>query len=83
VEWDAFRYDTPKLDLTISQVILPVLTDLWRFRGNTSLKLTYELFYNFNVGMNLSFTFDTRPPDPTAPKTDYLLSFTIGWSYRN
>lgn len=83
VEWEAFRYDSPKLDLTISEVILPVLTDLGRFRGNSSVKLKYELFADFNVGLNFSFTFDTSPPDPNAPKTDYLLSITIGWSYRN
>ena len=82
-DWEAFRYDSPKLDLTISQIILPVITELWRFRGTTQAKLKYELFADFNVGFNMSFTFDTKPPDVTASKTDYLMSITIGWSYRN
>jgi len=81
-DWEAFRYDSPKLDAGIQIQILPVLTDLGRFRGTATFKVKYELFSDFNVGLNFSYTFDTRPPDPTAGKTDYLLSMTIGWSYR-
>jgi hypothetical protein len=55
---------------------------LWRIRGTGTVKVKYELFYNFFVGLNFSYTFDTEPPDPTAAHTDYLLSITIGWSYR-
>jgi hypothetical protein len=81
-EWDAFVYDTPKLNAGVAVTILPVLTELWRVRGNVTAKVKYELFYNFFVGLNFSYTFDTEPPDPTASHTDYLLSITIGWSYR-
>jgi hypothetical protein len=82
-QWEVFHYDTPKLDAGISVQFLPVLTELWRLRGNTTVKVKYELFYNFNVGVNFSFTFDTQPPDPSASHTDYLMSLTIGWSYRS
>jgi len=81
-EWEVFVYDTPKLNAGIAVTILPILTELWRFRGNSTVKVKYELFYNFYVGLNFSYTFDTQPPDPTASHTDYLLSITIGWSYR-
>lgn len=81
-EWQAFHYDSPKLDATISFQLIPVLTELWRTRGTATVKVKYELFYNFNVGVNFTYTFDTEPPDPTAAHTDYLLSLTIGWTYR-
>jgi hypothetical protein len=81
-EWDAFVYDSPKLNAGVALTILPVLTELWRVRGTGTVKVKYELFYNFYVGLNFSYTFDTEPPDPTAAHTDYLLSITIGWSYR-
>ena len=81
-DWEAFIYDSPKLSAGISTQIIPVLTELWRTRGTVTAKVKYEVFYNFFVGCNFSFTFDTQPPDPTASKTDYLLSITIGWSYR-
>jgi hypothetical protein len=81
-EWQAFRYDSPKLDTTISFQLIPVLTELWRTRGNLTVKVKYELFYNFNVGVNFTYTFDTEPPDTSAAHSDYLLSLTIGWTYR-
>jgi len=81
-DWEAFRYDTPKLDAGVQVQILPVLTDLGRFRGNIAARVKYEFFKDFNVGLSFSYTFDTRPPDPTAGNTDYLLSITVGWSYR-
>lgn len=81
-EWDAFVYDSPKLNAGVGVTILPVLTELWRVRGNVTAKVKYELFYNFFAGLNFSYTFDTQPPDPTASHTDYLLTITIGWSYR-
>jgi len=81
LEWEAFRYDSPKLDAGIEVQVLPVLTDFGRFRGTATTRIKYEVFSDFNVGLNLSYTFDTRPPDPAASKTDYLLTATIGWSY--
>jgi Protein of unknown function, DUF481 len=81
-EWDVFVYDHPKLNASVAAALIPVLTELWRTRGNATIKVKYELFYNFYVGLNFTFTFDTQPPDTTASHTDYLLSITIGWSYR-
>jgi hypothetical protein len=80
--WEAFRYDTPKLDLTVSLVLLPGLSDFGRLRGTFTLKVKYEIFKDFNVGVSFSDTFDSRPPDPNAPKNDFIASLTVGWSYR-
>jgi hypothetical protein len=80
--WDVFRYDTPKLDLGVSLTIYPGLTDWGRVRGDFTLRVKYEVFKDFNAGLNFSFNFDTRPPESAASKTDYLATFTIGWSYR-
>ncbi len=80
--WDAFRYDTPKLDSNVSLALLPGLSDLGRLRGTLTVKVRYEIFKDFNVGVAFSDTFDTRPPDPDAPKNDFITSLTIGWSYR-
>jgi hypothetical protein len=80
--WDAFRYDTPKLDMNTTLVLLPGLSDFGRLRGTFSLKVKYEIFKDFNVGVSFSDTFDTRPPDPNAPKNDFITSLTVGWSYR-
>jgi hypothetical protein len=80
--WEAFRYDSPKLDLGFSVSLFPGLSNLGRVRGEISARLKYELFTDFNAGLSVSGTFDSRPPDPAAAKTDYVATFTIGWSYR-
>ena len=79
--WDAFRYDTPKLDLNASFVLFPGLTDFGRLRGTFTLKVKYEIFRDFNVGLAFNDTFDTSPR-PTAPNNDFITSLTVGWSYR-
>jgi hypothetical protein len=80
--WEAFRYDSPKLDFGISASAFPSLSDFGRVRGEISGRLKYEIFTDFNAGLTVSSTFDSRPPDPAAAKTDYVVTFTIGWSYR-
>jgi len=86
-DWQAFRLDHPRLDVGVRVEVVPLLTDLGRVRGTTSLRAKYELFTDFNIGLNFSFTFDTRPPSTstattaTTQNTDYILSATIGWSY--
>lgn len=81
-QWDAFRYDSPKLDFSTTFFLYPSITTPGRLRGELSTRLKYELFRDFNVGVNLTDTFDSRPPEETAQTNDYIMSFTIGWSYR-
>jgi hypothetical protein len=79
--WDAFRYDTPKLDMNASLVLFPGLSDFGRLRGTFTLKVKYEIFKDFNAGLSFSDTFDTSPPEG-APNNDFITSITVGWSYR-
>ncbi len=80
--WDAFRYDSPKLDMTTQLRLFPGLSDWGRLRGTFSFTIRYEVFMDFHVGLSFQDTFDTRPPDPAASKNDYIAQLTIGWSYR-
>lgn len=82
VNWSAFRFDSPKLDYSLSGALFPSFTDWGRWRGQVELRLKYELFKDFNAGILLSETFDTHPPDESVTKNDYVMTFTIGWSYR-
>jgi hypothetical protein len=34
------------------------------------------------VGLNAMYTFDTRPPEASASRSDYRLTLSVGWSYR-
>jgi Protein of unknown function, DUF481 len=79
--WDAFRFDSPKLDFSNSLNLFPSLTTGGRIRGEFTTRLKYELLSDFNVGLTLTDTFDSKPPEG-ATKNDFITTFTIGWSYR-
>jgi hypothetical protein len=79
--WSLFRYDSPKLDAGIDLAAYPYLTDFGRVLLQGSVRVTYEVFLDFNVGLNFTDTYDTRPPEGGV-KNDYNMSVTIGWSYR-
>jgi len=80
--WDAFRFDSPKLDLATSLFLYPSISDPGRVRGEGTVRLKYELFSDFNVGVSATDTFDSNPPEESATRNDYITAFTIGWSYR-
>jgi hypothetical protein len=81
LNWDAFRFDSPKLDFNTSASVFPSLSQAGRVRSQADVRLTYELFNDFDAGVRLSDTFDSRPPEG-ATKNDYIVTLTIGWSYR-
>ena len=80
-EWNAFRFDSPKLDFSTSMALYPSVSEAGRVRGQLNLRVKYELFSDFNVGALITDTFDSRPPEG-ASKNDYVTTLTIGWSYR-
>ena len=79
--WSAFQFDTPKLDFSTTLSLYPSISDAGRVRGQLDLRVKYELFPDFNVGAQLTDTFDSRPPEG-ASNNDYVTALTIGWSYR-
>jgi hypothetical protein len=80
--WDAFRFDSPKLDFSTSLALFPSLSQAGRVRGQLDLRIQYEVFKDFDAGVRFTDTFDSRPPDESASKNDYITTLTIGWSYR-
>jgi hypothetical protein len=80
-DWDAFKFDSPKLDFSTSVALFPSITDAGRLRGQGEFRVVYEVFKDFNAGIRFNDTFDSRPPEG-ATKNDYVTEFTIGWSYR-
>jgi hypothetical protein len=78
----AFRFDSPKLDFSVSFALFPSISDAGRVRGQSDMRLKYELFKDFNAGFLITDTFDSRPPEAGVAKNDYVTTLTIGWSYR-
>jgi hypothetical protein len=80
-DFQAFRFDSPKLDLTTSVSVTPSISDLGRVRTQWDFRTSYELIADFYVGLKGFITYDSRPPTEDAVKADYSVNFTIGWSW--
>ena len=80
--WNAFRLDTPKLDFSTQVNAFPSVTTLGRVRGEVTVRIKYEILKDFYVGANFTDNFDSKPPEASASKNDFVTSITVGWSYR-
>ena len=80
-DWEVYHFDSPKLDFSTSIALFPSISQAGRVRGQGEFRLVYEVFKDFNAGVRLTDTFDSRPPEG-ATKNDYVTELTIGWSYR-
>ena len=52
-----------------------------RFRAQLNFNLTWEIINNFNFGVSLLDSYDSRPPTVDSEKNDMSLSLSVGYSY--
>lgn len=76
-----FKRDYPRSNIQTTLTVYPSLTDLGRVRTDLNASVTYEIIRDFNTGLTLFDTFDSRPSSTTAAKHDYGLSLTAGWLF--
>jgi hypothetical protein len=80
--YEVFTYDYPKTDLTVGLTAYPSLSDWGRFRFNSDLTLSRELFTSdFYVAFTLYDDYDSRPPTEDASKNDVGVTFSLGWKF--
>jgi putative salt-induced outer membrane protein YdiY len=76
-----FSLDKPNRTITIGFDTFTNVTDTPRFRAQLNLSLTWEIVNNFNLGITLLDSYDTRPPTVEAKTNDMSLSLSVGYSY--
>jgi len=52
-----------------------------RFRAQLNVNLTWTIINNFNLGISLLDSYDSRPPTVESEKNDLSLSLSVGYSY--
>jgi hypothetical protein len=82
VQYEAFRYDTPKLDFSTSLSVFPSLTTGGRVRTNFSARLSYEIFKDFYITLDGFYNYDNKPPGRDPVKHDYGIDAGITWSFK-
>jgi hypothetical protein len=80
-EFDAFRYNQPKLDLSSSLTVYPGISELGRVRVDFDTRISYELIKDFYLTLSLFNRYDSRPPSETAAKSDFGTTLSISWTF--
>ena len=78
LNYEAFRFDDPQLDLSTQLVIFPSLTVSGRVRGQARVRLRYELINDLFAELTLTEAFDSKPQSADAEKNDYTITTSIG-----
>jgi hypothetical protein len=78
-----FKLDSPKLNFDLDPLIYFSVTDGGRVRGSLDARFRYEIFSDFFAGLSGNLTLDNNPHSESdiTSKSDYSVSFTIGYSW--
>lgn len=79
LSYSVFKYNSPKIDFTLSSILYPNITTTGRVRTTTDSKLRWEILNDFYLTQSLYFTYDTKPLAANAEKGDW--SFSIGFEF--
>ena len=81
LNYETYRYDTPKVEITGRFFAFPNLTTWGRIRltaeGNVRVELIKDLFFNVNVYES----FDSDPPVETFSRNDFSITTSLGWTF--
>ena len=76
-----FRFEHPEINLLLGQTFFYSLSQSGRVRNDGSMKVTWEIFNDFNLSLELYNNFDSKPPDEGNRKFDYGITFGINYKF--
>jgi Protein of unknown function, DUF481 len=79
--WQVFKFIEPKTRLNLSLYVFPSLTESGRYRSTGDLSLTHKFPHDITVGLTGYLSYDNQPPEPGAEKSDYGVTFNLGYSF--
>ena len=79
--WQVFKFIEPKTRLDLGLYFFPSLTESGRYRSTGNLSLTHKFPGDFTLGLTGYLSSDNRPPQTTAAKLDYGVTFNLGYSF--
>ena len=81
LSYQAYRFHTPKLDVSSGLTTYASLTDLGRIRLSFDGRASYEIIKDFTVGLRVWDDFDSRPPGSDSSSNDYGATFSLGYKF--
>jgi len=79
--WQVFRFVDPKTRLNLSLYVFPSLTESGRYRSTGELSLTHKFPHDVTVGLTGYLSYDNQPPESGAAKSDYGITFNLGYTF--
>jgi uncharacterized protein DUF481 len=79
--WQVFKFIDPKTRLDLGLYVFPSLSESGRYRSTGSLNLTHKFPHDITLGLTGYLSYDNRPPEPTAEKSDYGLTLNVGYTF--
>jgi hypothetical protein len=77
----AFRYDRPKLDVSLTSQAFPSVSIAGRVRLQNDFRLSYELVKDFMLTGTVFSSHDSKPPAAGIPKSDFGTTLAITWTF--
>jgi hypothetical protein len=81
IEYRVFRYRDPEIDITSYIDFFPSFTIKDRYRTDLDIKVKFEVFNDFYIGVTFYHNMDTKPPESAASKSDWGINSSIGYSF--
>lgn len=75
----AWRFDTPELDVDIKFNLFPSLSESGRLRGDTDIRIRWELVEDLFWDITAFGTYDNK--SDISHEVDYGITTGIGWTY--
>jgi len=73
-------FDIGDLDLLLSIMAYPGITEAGRWRSDSRFDIKYKLPLDFFIKMGVSFNYDNQPAEG-ASETDYVFNISFGWEW--
>ena len=73
-------FDLGDLDLLLSIMAYPSITEAGRWRSDSKFDIKYEFPLDFFIKMGISLNYDNRPAEG-ASETDYVFNISFGWEW--
>ncbi len=80
LDFEAFRFDDPELDLSVTLTVYPGITDWGRLRLQLNATGRYELVSDFFLGLTLFESYDNGGTQAAAIN-DFAVTLSIGYSF--
>ena len=81
LQFNAFRYDYPKLDVTFTSEAFPSFSIGGRVTLQNDLRVSYELIKDFMLTVTVFDSYDSKPKSAEASKNDFGTTLALSWTF--